>query len=189
MSNVSIKKVKTNKENTWDLQINGTTVGMAKAEYKTKTQRAWTGEITVPLADGTDYVSEHICQAKNGGSVKAVITAFTAELAELDINVPEAVKPARKAKKSKYPAKLLRSAITTENAIELSTHYGYGTAKKNGDERTGVEQAKYLRQLVEREAAAAKAAPAMSDLVGQPGLGKDGEPEVVTTSLSDHYAD
>lgn len=188
MSQATIKKAKSGVEHTWNLEINGTVVGKAVANYKTTTQRVWAGQITVPVVGGDPLTIDYDCAKQDGNSVKSIITGFTIALDGVEVDIPVPVKQPKVRKvKSKYPKVLLRSDITLENIMALSAHYGYGVEKKDGVARTSAEQVKYVKQLLDRAATAAKKAPAMSDLVGAAGLGKDGEPEVVTTSLSDHY--
>lgn len=179
---IELKKLKTKADHVWDLAINGTVVGNATATYKTPTQRVWAGKISVPVLSGGHFDAEHNCANGNGNSVKTLINVFTAALEGIDIDVPEAVKPARKSK-SKYPTVLRREDITVDNAIELGKHYEYSTVKKGGVERTGAEQAKYMRGILDKQKAAIPNVP-MGDLVAAI---KQGEPQV--TSFADHYAD
>lgn len=78
---MALKKRKTPTEHVWDLLLNGTKVGQAKAEYKTATQRTWVGKIVVPTEDDGSFTVE-VTGLK---SVKKVMEHLEQELADQNI--------------------------------------------------------------------------------------------------------
>jgi len=156
---MNIKKRKTEVPETWDLVINDTVVGSAYPTHKTRTQRIWQGSIDVPITGSENFTAEHTCDEPNGGSVKKVIDAFIAKMQGMQINVPATAPKVRKPRSTKakvdYPEVLTRDMINTGNAVALGKHYGYSTEKKGGIERTGAEQAKYMRGLLDKAKKAA----------------------------------
>lgn len=72
---MNIEKRQTDRKEHWDLYLGNEAVGEVWAEYKTRTQRFWSGRITVNTTEGIRTVT-----AINRTSAKKVIDKLTEKL-------------------------------------------------------------------------------------------------------------
>ena len=210
MAQVTITKVKTSEEHKWNLMINGCVVGHSRAIYERKmkrnahgdrvptdakgSQRTWFGKISVPLADGTLFKAEHLCGTKTiiddklcykrakQDSIVYVIKHFEEQLEGKDLGELKAP-PKESAIKRQHNTVLTQTMITDESALEISKEQGYPVKKEDGSERTGAEQAVYLREQLEADTEANAKFP-MGDL-----LKKVTQGTARSSSYADHYPD